>query len=142
RLRRGFYFLLILLPGLIIGYYSYVFLRNILTQNINQQRASVATLSAAVIQEKLNNIVNLGESYATRPALRELVAAGNWNEAKNVLDELQKYTPVIDRVILTDAKGILKADTPPLELEAGKSFATSDWFTGLERNGNQPYISK
>ncbi|HSI90142.1 MAG TPA: cache domain-containing protein, partial [Adhaeribacter sp.] len=142
RFKRLLYFLIIILPGLFIGYYSYVFLRDILNKNINERRAAVATLSATVIQEKLGNIINLGNSYASRPVLRNLIAAGKWDEAIKILDEVQLYTPEIDRVLLTDARGNLKADTPPLAQDSGKSYSNSHWFNGLKQNGNQPYVSK
>src|SRR5688572_3113693 len=141
QLKRALFFLLIVLPALFIAYYSYTSLRQLLDSEIKERKAALASLSASLTQERLNHIVKLGTTYASRPSVQAMVQAGNWKGAIQTLQEIEAYSPNIDRIFLADKSGTVWADSPVLPGAYGKNFAFRNWYKGLVQNNWQPYIS-
>jgi len=85
-------------------------------------------------------LTDLGISLATRVRFRQLVSEGKWVQAIEILNDVPKDFPFIDRVFLTDPAGTLMADVPALPGVRGRSFAFRDWYQGVRAEG-LPYIS-
>src|SRR6478735_6248855 len=141
-LKRALFFFLIVLPGLFLAYYSYTRLRQLLNSGLEDRKSSIAALSANIMQERLDHIIKLGTTYSGRPSVRNLVAAGNWKGAIEVLSEIEAYSPNISRIILTDKSGTVWANSPAIPEVYGKNFAYREWLQGLVQNNWQPHISK
>ncbi len=141
-LKRALFFLLIVLPVLFIAYYSYTSLRELLDSDIEKRKSAVAALSATITQERLNHIIKLGTTYTGRPSVKAMVAAGNWQGAMDALQEIEAYSPNINRIILADKTGTVWAASPAYPEAYGKNYAHREWFKGLKQNNWQPHISK
>jgi hypothetical protein len=64
------------------------------------------------VTEKLKAQFDLGTSFATRPLLIRNVEQGRWQEAMHVLDGVVGQYEEIDRLVLFDPAGVIKADLP------------------------------
>jgi signal transduction histidine kinase len=104
------------------------------------RREAVARLSAATLAEKFGRVVDVAVSLATRVRFRELVAAGKWAEAIEIMSAVPRDLPHIERLFLTDAGGTLQADVPALPGVRGTSFAFREWYQGVSA-GWRPYVS-
>lgn len=123
--------LLLLLP--ISAYYTYMTTRRELTQSILARRESFAELSALLLKEKFDHIINIGLSLATRVKFRQLISQGKWDEARAILKTVPQDFPFVDRILLTDPRGTLMADIPADPEVRGKSFAYRDWYKGVSQ---------
>jgi len=85
-------------------------------------------------------LTDLGISLATRVRFRQLASEGHWVQAIEILKDVPKDFPFVDRIFLADAAGTLVADMPALRGIKGKSFAYRDWYQGVSANW-KPYIS-
>ena len=101
---------------------------------------AASDLAAATISEKLDHLVSISISLTTRVRFRQLVAAGRWAEAIEILRNVPRDLPVIERLFLTDTAGTLMADVPELPGVRGRSFADRDWYKGMRADG-KPYVS-
>jgi PAS domain S-box-containing protein len=124
--------------GLAVGSYREV--SRELTDVAMARRLAVAQLAAATLSERLDRMVELGVSLATRVRFAELVAAGQWQPAAQILQNVPSQFRFIDRLVLYDAQGTLMADVPELPGVKGKNFAHRDWFQGVSRSWT-PYVS-
>ena len=125
----------------LMGAYSYRAIDDELTASVLSRRASVTYLAAAVLSEKFDRLVDIGVSLASRVRFRELVAAGEWERASQILDNVFADFPFLDRIALVHPDGTLMADVPPSPTIRGRNFAHRDWYGALVRAG-QPYISQ
>jgi signal transduction histidine kinase len=105
------------------------------------QRQAIAYLAAATLKEKLDRLVDLSASLASRVRFRKLVSEGRWDEAVEILSSVPKDFPFIDRLFLAGLDGTLWADTPALPEVRGKNFAHRDWYRGISQNW-KPYVSE
>ncbi len=103
-------------------------------------RAAVAQLAAATLAEKFDHLADVTVSLATRVRFRQLVAAGEWDEAIKILRDVPRDFPLVDRLVLFDSAGTLMADLPEQPEVRGKNFAYRDWYQGVARDW-KPYIS-
>ena len=104
------------------------------------RREAVANLAAATLSEKFARLADIGVSLATPGRFRQLVDEGRWTDAIEMLRDVPRDLPVIDRVFLADAQGTVMADFPELAGVRGKNFAHRDWYRGAMRSGG-PYVS-
>ena len=111
-----------------------------LTAATLSRRLAVADLAAVTISEKFDHLVSISISLATRVRFRQLVAAGQWAEAIEILRNVPRDLPMVERLFLTDAAGTLMADVPELPGVRGRSFADRDWYKGMSADG-KPYVS-
>ncbi|MGH7768398.1 MAG: sensor histidine kinase, partial [Candidatus Binatia bacterium] len=133
-------FLLLLLPLLFIGTFSYLQASRDLTANAYARRQSLAYLAATTLKQRLDHLKDIGVALATRVRFRQLIGEGNWNEAVELLRSVPKDFPFIERLFLTDPDGTLRVDIPELAGVRGRNFAFRDWYKGVSRNW-QPYVS-
>jgi len=132
----GSFFLTLVLLALLI----YKSIDQELTNVALMRRASVVNLAAATLSEKFARLHDIGVSLATRVRFRQLVAEGQWVDAIDILREVPRDLPVINRVFLADADGTLMADFPALAGARGQNFAHRDWYKGVSL-GWRPFVS-
>ena len=111
-----------------------------LTAVVLMRRESVAQLMATILQEKFARVADVAISLATRPSFQDLIMAGKWNEAIEFQRRVLSDMPYIDRLVLLDTGGTLKADMPALPGIRGVNFASREWFKKVSGNW-QPYVS-
>jgi len=119
----------------------YNWMEHDLTQATLARRETIASLSATVVQERLDHLVDVGRSLAGRIQFRTFIAEGKWGNAVKILESVPSDFPVIERVFLADTDGTLMADTPELPGVRGKNFADRDWYRGIDRT-KEPYVSE
>ncbi len=136
----GGVFIVIFVPAILLAAYAWVQLGNALTEKALERREAVAELSALTLKERLDRLVDVGQSLATRVQFRNLIARGEWEDAVAILSDIPETLPYIERMFITDLDGTLMADHPPLPQVRGKNFAYRDWYLGASRDW-QPYVS-
>lgn len=133
-------FFVIIFPLILIAAFSYIRTHRDLTDFALSRRQAIASLAAATIKEKLDRLIDIGVSLATRVRFAELVGLGRWEEAIEILRAVPKDFSFIDRVFLADPGATLMADTPELAGERGRNFAYRDWYQGASHKW-EPYTS-
>jgi signal transduction histidine kinase len=123
-----------------LAVHSYRIIDQELTDSALSRRLSIAELSASTLSEKFDRMIGIGIALATRVKFRELIAQGKWIEAAEILREVSKDFPFIERVHLTSVDGIKMAELPELPAGVGESFAHREWYKNVSRNW-EPYIS-
>lgn len=118
-------------------YYSAV--KSELTDVVMARRAAVAQLAAATLSERLDRMLDLGVSLATRVRFAELVAARQWEAAVQIMKAVPAEFRFVDRVFLADLGGTVMADVPELNTR-GQNFAYRDWYQRVSR-GWKPAVS-
>jgi signal transduction histidine kinase len=141
RLMNFAIFLLLLLPVLFIGTFSYLQSYRDLSSDTYARRQALAFLAATALEQKFDRLTDLGVSLATRVRFRHLISQGKWDDAIEILRGVPKDFPFIDRLIISDLKGTLMADIPAVPEVKGRNFAYRDWYTGVSKNW-EPYVSE
>lgn len=132
---------LALAPIASAGFYSYKSTELQSTLITLARRESFSILVATVLNEKLDRAIDLGVSLATRVRFRQLVEAGQWNDAIKIMERIPTEFPHIDRLLLADVKGVQLADTPMSPGTRGRNSVERDWYQGVMRTG-KPYVSE
>ena len=140
-LYRVFFLLLFISPGLVLVFFSYARFYSESTESILTEKRLLALLASNIVHERLNAIVDLGVSFATRPRLIEEIEKGKWEEALHVLDRVTATFPFIDRIVLYDPEAVIKADFPSDPEVLGQSRAENQWCKAVRKNW-RPYISE
>jgi signal transduction histidine kinase len=117
----------------------YAAVKSELTDVVMARRVAVAQLAAATLSERLDRMLDLGVSLATRVRFAELVAAGQWDAAVQIMKSVPAEFRFVDRVFLADVRGTLRADVPDLNVR-GQNFSQREWYQGVSRDW-KPYIS-
>ncbi len=120
--------------------YSYREINTELTAVALMRRETVAQLSATVLAGKFDRLSDNAISLATRVRFRETVAAGKWAEAIEIMRAVPRDLPMVERLILTDTRGTLRADLPAIPGARGTDLSSHEWFQGVRRDG-RPYVS-
>lgn len=119
---------------------TYVSLQRELTQAATSRQAALAHLAAVTVSERLDRMVDLSVSLATRVRFAGLVAKGEWDAAGGIMRGVPAGFPFLERLFLTDVRGTLKVDEPALPGVRGRNFAFRDWFQGVSREW-RTYVS-
>jgi len=138
RLAYGVVVLLLIALAVVAGRY-YASVRGELTDVVMARRAAVAQLAAATLSERLDRMLDLGVALATRVRFADLVAAGQWDAAMQIMKAVPKEFRFVERIVLSDVHGTVMADIPQLDTR-GKNFAQRDWYQGVSREW-KPYVS-
>ena len=131
---------LVLLVLIAVASHTYLSVRKELTDVTMTRRLALAQVAAATQSERLDRAVDLAVSLATRVRFADLVAAGEWDAAIQILRGVPAEFPFVERLFISDPNGTLHADTPALEGVRGRNFAYRDWYQGVKRAGG-PYVS-
>jgi PAS domain S-box-containing protein len=138
---RAVFFLVFIFPGILVVLVSYTRFYSESTAAILAQKRLLALLASNIVRDRLDAIVNLGVSFATRPKVIEEIEKGNWAGAMHVLDSVPGTFPFIDRIVLCDPDAIIKADQPSDPEVIGQSRADMGWYAAIRKNW-RPYISE
>lgn len=103
------------------------------------RREAMAQLLAVTLEERFDRLVDIAISLSTQTQVRNLVAQKKWTEAIGFLRDVPSDLPQIERLILTDAQGVVKAEYPELGVR-GMNFSNHAWYRGVSRNW-QAYVS-
>jgi signal transduction histidine kinase len=117
----------------------YVSVKAQLTDVVMARRAAVAQLAAATLSERLDRMLDLGVSLATRVRFTELVAAGQWDAAIQVMKAVPDEFRFVEHVSLNDVHGNAMVGVPAIG-GRGRNLAHRDWYQGVSRNW-KPYVS-
>ncbi|MGQ0524630.1 MAG: sensor histidine kinase, partial [Betaproteobacteria bacterium] len=105
------------------------------------RRVAVAQLAAATLSATFDRLADVTVSLATRVRFSELVSAGKWGDAIQILRAVPADFPFVERLFLADGDGTLMADVPELPEVRGSNFAHREWYKGVRRRGGQAYVS-
>jgi len=133
--------ILIFLAFIYFALKNYQAINRELTRSAIVGRLSTAQLAASTLTEKLERFLDVGIALATRVKFRELIVAGKWQEAGEIMKGVPDDFPYIRRIFLTDIYGTEMYDIPHLAGGVGKNFSFRDWYKGTSENW-QPYISR
>ena len=75
---RALFLFLLIFPVIILAFINYTNTDRDITKSILAERRSLSILSANIIDENLDRIVDLCISYTTRPRVIEYVEKGDW----------------------------------------------------------------
>lgn len=132
--------LLLLLGCTALAVATYRLVERELTQAATTRNAALARLAAVTVSERLERMVDLSVSLATRVRFADLVARGEWEAAGAIMRGVPAEFPFLERLFLADVGGTLRVDEPPLPGVRGRSFAFRDWFQGVSREW-RTYVS-
>ncbi len=133
--------ILAIIPISFAGFYSYQNTNQDMTESVLARRLDMSYLVATVLAEKLDRLVDVGVSLSTRVQFQRLVERKEWEGAIKFMESIPVTYSYIDRLVVTDSKGIIVADTPALPGVRGQDFSFRDWYQGVIRTG-KPFISK
>jgi signal transduction histidine kinase len=117
----------------------YAAVKSELTEVAMARRVAVAQLAAATLSERLDRMLDVGVALATRVRFAELVAAGQWDAAIQVMKSVPSDFRFVERVALFDARGTAMAAFPESSVR-GQNFASREWYTGVSREW-KPHVS-
>jgi signal transduction histidine kinase len=129
-----------LVAAVVLAALSYRTIDRSLTEAALSRRDAVAYLAATNLAERFDRLTDIGVALATRVRFSQLVGAGRWDEAIQILKDVPRDFPFIDRVVLTDRAGTLMADLPRAAAGARPDPAELDWYRGVSAQW-QPYVS-
>ncbi len=127
-------------PIIFLSVYNFSKIYSEATEIVFVQKISNVKLSSAIIKSKLDSVVDLGISMATRPRVVEGVAKKDWIGAIHVMDGFMDSFPFIEWLYISDTDGIIRSDMPTLPGVAGTSMADQDWYKGVAKDW-KPYVS-
>lgn len=103
------------------------------------RREAMAQLIAVTLEERFDRLVDIAISLSTQAQVRNFVAQEKWTDTIGFLRNVPNDLPQIERLFLTDAQGVVKADYPDLGVR-GMKFSDHAWYRGVSRNW-QAYVS-
>ncbi len=131
---------LVLLMGS-LGYLLYAQARRALESQAARQAAVAARLMRPVVENHFDGLREYVESYARRPSLVALVQKADIEGVRAQLKELLVHNTSFDRAFVSDPRGILWSDYPPVPEVMGMDFSWRDWFKGVN-SGRATYVSE
>ncbi len=138
RLAYGVVVLLLIALAVVAGRY-YASVKSELTDVAMARRAAVAQLAAATLSERLDRMVDLGVALATRVRFAELVAAGQWEAAVQIMKSVPAEFRFVEHLSLNDVHGNAMVGVPAIG-GRGRNLAHRDWYQGVTRDW-KPYVS-
>ena len=130
---------LLLVAVCLVAARYYAAVKSELTEVVMARRVAVAQLAAATLSERLDRMVDVGVSLATRVRFAELVASGQWDAAIQVMKSVPADFRFVERVALFDVRGTAMAASPESSVR-GQNFASRDWYRGVSQDW-KPYVS-
>ena len=138
--RVGYSVTALLLVGVcLVAARYYAAVKSELTEVVMARRVAVAQLAASTLSERLDRMVDVGVSLATRVRFAELVASGQWDAAIQVMKLVPADFRFVERVALFDVRGTAMAASPESSVR-GQNFASRDWYRGVSQEW-KPYVS-
>ena len=82
-------------PFILVASFSYIKTKRDLTSFTLARRESIATLAAVLLEEKFDQLIDIGMSFATRVQFRKLLSEDKWDEAIQILQRVPNDFPFI-----------------------------------------------
>jgi Cache domain len=142
--RRYQYLALLLLAILPAGLYLYSTRRTLDRQREEQAlegEEQLARLSAALLQEHLQQGIAFMQAYASRDEFRQSWETHAFAEVTGYLKEAHSLQRDFLSFQALDLSGTLLAIYPPDDALMKRNFAAQDWYQGLSRSWD-PYVSE
>ncbi len=144
--KKDFFFklsisLLIISPLLLLAAFSYIRIYRQNTESVLLNKKLMAVLVSTVVKERLDKLVAVGVSLASRPRMIECLYERKYPEAIRVVEDIVRQFPEIDAVFLSDVNGVLLSGIPGFSDIAGNNFSYRDWYQGVSEKW-QPYVSE
>ena len=142
----GLFVALCLLPLAVLAYLSVGLAANAVRREVNATAQATATLGARLVEEQMQGLVRLVDSYAQRPLLISALKARKAGIAPRRaialhLAQLGQALPGIRVAFLANRSGRLIGVVPETPSIIGKDFSFRDWYRGVSRTG-RPYVSE
>ena len=134
------FFLGILAPIVVLGVVNYVHTNRDRIEDILDHKRALAYLASSIINERLDALVNLGDSLAMRPMVIDNVENNKWSEASDLLTSFIQQFPEVERIVLYDTDATIKAVIPAIPEAIGQSRADKEWY-GHVKERWMPYVS-
>jgi hypothetical protein len=109
------------------------------TGTLFQSKLSQARLAAAIVEERLNSLLALGNSYASRPLLIKYIEENQWDKALKILSEILTTTAGFERLVLYDTNAVIRADLPFANV-LGQNRRDKEWFRVFKKDW-KPFVS-
>ncbi|HQQ98899.1 MAG TPA: PAS domain S-box protein [Cyclobacteriaceae bacterium] len=129
----------LVIPVLAIAVYSFFQIRQSTYERVTNNSEELAALYANIIAYRLDVIRDVGLGFTDNLHFRGHVATGQWDEALELLARLPEDFTFIDRVLLMDISGTLRADIPRHPNRIGVNYAKNLWFKGVSKAW-QPFL--
>ena len=138
---RALFLFLFIFPVIILTLIDYTNMDRDITKSILEDRRSLSILSANILHENLDKIVDLGISYTTRPRVIEAVEKGDWKGALDIANHALNLFPYFDRIVIYNPEGVIKGDVPhAIPSVIGQSRADREWYDNVKSSW-KPYLS-
>jgi signal transduction histidine kinase len=123
----------------LVFFIKFSFVRDLEHTSI-QQRETFAVAATQILEERLENEIEFGNTFANRQTLQQAVVSGNQAEMEYHLKTLKELSHSFERVYIAAASGIMLATYPSDDSIIGKDFSHRDWYRKTTTNW-QPYVS-
>lgn len=127
-------------PILVLGSFTYSTIYSSLTNYTLQRRIALARQGSISIEERLDRLVDLAKLESNEDRMAEMVTAGKWDQAVALIKNLPDVNPLVDRILIADAKGIEKSAYPYDATVIGQDFSGREWYKGVSQKW-APYVS-
>jgi hypothetical protein len=132
---------LFVVPILVIVILNYQKISRDSLAAIYGRKQALSLLTATIVHEKLDNLVNIGTACASRKELVEAAGNGNWSGAIGQLSDVRDRFPFVDRIVLFDTSATIRADMPHAAPSViGQSRKDKGWYRELAKGWN-PIVS-
>jgi len=91
------------------GYRSYRAVERDLSDAALSGRAAISVLAASTLSQDFQRLIDIGRSLATRVRFGELIQAGRWQEAAQIMANVPRDFAAVEQVLITDTQGTLQA---------------------------------
>lgn len=138
---NALFFLVLILPPLIIGISEYKQIYSNLTNLSLAERLNITYLAAQNLESKFDTIIKIGVSHLADPDIKQLLPRDQFKSALEELLPMISGTDFIDSFALFDARGVLRATYPDLPEAIGRDFSHRDYYKGVMAT-KKPYVSE
>lgn len=138
------FLLLTAVPVVLLTWLSVRVASDALREEVEARVRSTANVSATAVERELQGLLDLVESYAARPSLREALADPNNVDLAQIryhLEELKGSRPGIATAFVADMSGVLIDIVPDTPSIVGVDFSFRDWYEGVRSTGHR-YVSE
>jgi signal transduction histidine kinase len=133
-------FLAALLPIILLSVYSLQISSDSVRNLVEATNLSAATNLSELITEDIVHLVEVGHAIATVPGTIDAVKTDDITGMSLRLKALVLTYPQVERAFVTDRKGLLWDDYPPVAGAFGTDESKSEWYKGISSRW-MPYVS-
>lgn len=129
----------LVIPVLAIAVYSFFQIRRSTYDRVTNNSQELAGLYKNILEYRLNNMKSIGLGFTDNAHFRGHVVNQQWDEAIELLARLPEDFTFIDRVLLMDIEGTLRADVPGHPNRYGVNYANNPWYKGISAHW-EPFL--